>query len=290
MENFTNEVAIALKAWLSGDDAKAFIAETKAVPDSEYGTFEMVITTENVDRYQEVIKMDGWELDNYMKNPVVLWGHDHFTLPVGVTTSLEVIDGKMVAKGKFAPNDFAQQIRKNYDLGIIRASSVGFIEKQREGNLITQAELIEWSFVSVPANPFALSALIKAGHDVNALVQKGIFVIKEAEDAPAPEPVEEVIDTPDAPAEEISTPVDTELAERVASLVVAKLKGSDVVLDAPEETPAPEHDDNETAPTPDEVEKDLSEFAEKRRILQEAVTVLGDVLAETRIAIKSQGK
>ena len=80
------------------------------------GTFEVVITTENVDRYQEVIKLDGWELEHYKNNPVVLWGHDHKQLPIGFATDIEVKDGKMIAKGKFAAHDFAQTVASSTTL------------------------------------------------------------------------------------------------------------------------------------------------------------------------------
>ncbi len=71
-----------------------------------------------------------------------------------MATSIERRDGKLIAKGKFAPHQFAQDIRKSYDAGIIRATSVGFIEKEREGNFITKAELIEFSFVSGSGKSF----------------------------------------------------------------------------------------------------------------------------------------
>lgn len=271
MEKFTNEIAETIKSWMESDDVKSIIATTKKASDADTGTFEMVITTENLDRYQEVIKMDGWEIEHYMKNPVVLWGHDHKIL-IGVSTSLEVVDGKMVAKGKFAPTAEGQEKRKLYDAGFLRASSVGFIEKEREGNLITKSELIEWSFVSVPANPYALSTMMKAGHDVNMLVTKGILTIKaEEEETPAPEPV---------PAAEVpAADVNDELAEKVASLVVSKLKASDVVLDA-QETPAPEHNE-EPAAEPTEDEKAL-EAHNAKKVVQKAATILGEILAEWR--------
>lgn len=148
---FTSDVEAAFKNWLGSEETKSAIDATRNAPAGEAGTFEVIITTENLDRYQEVISLNGWELEHYRNNPVVLWGHDHHQLPIGVATSVEIADGKMVAKGKFAPHPFAQTIRQLYDMGMMRATSVGFIEKEREGNLITKAELLEFSFVSVPA-------------------------------------------------------------------------------------------------------------------------------------------
>lgn len=161
----------------------AFQAQLKDLQESttDSGTFRMVISTDQVDRHGEVVNQDGWLTDNYMKSPVVLWGHDSYSVPVGITDklSIQIENGvkSLIAEGRFASHEFAQTVRKLYDDGMVRASSVGFIPMEYEGNTITKAELLEWSFVSIPANPFALSA---RGYDVNLLMAKGI--IKEAEE------------------------------------------------------------------------------------------------------------
>lgn len=182
IKNYGAELAADIAAHFQSSEVRELLTTTKAASDAETGTFEVVITTENLDRYKEVIKLDGWELEHYLANPVVLWGHDH-SKPIGMATSVEIRDGKMIAKGKFAPTDFAQEIRRLYDFGIIRATSVGFIEKEREGNLITKAELLEFSFVSVPANPFALSLAMQKELSVDGLMIKGFMhVEKDAEE------------------------------------------------------------------------------------------------------------
>jgi hypothetical protein len=55
------------------------LAKIKLAPASEEdtGTFEVIATTEDTDRHGEVIKIDGWMLDNYMKNPIILFGHNY---------------------------------------------------------------------------------------------------------------------------------------------------------------------------------------------------------------------
>lgn len=123
------------------------------------GEFEVVATTEGVDRDGEVIQVKGWDFTNYNKNPVLLWGHDYKTLPIGAVTSLRVEGGAVIAKGVFARSEFAQEVRELYDDGFIKTVSVGFIPHERNGNVITKAELLELSFVSVPANPDALDRL-----------------------------------------------------------------------------------------------------------------------------------
>lgn len=270
IKKFGEELAIEIKAWAESAEVKQAIEETKAADKS--GTFEVAITSEHLDRYQEVIKIDGWELEHYRANPVVLWGHDHHQLPIGVATELTVKDGKMIAKGKFASHPFAQEVRRLYDMGMMRATSVGFIEKEREGNIITKAELLEFSFVSVPANPHALSTLVKHGASINEMVTKGfVFVEKDAEEpAPEPEPTPE----PEPVSEEKVFDA-TDLKE-----VTLVLKNVLVALEAlTEKEEEPERDDE---PEESEEEKALKQFNESRRQIQVAATVLGDVLADMR--------
>ena len=41
----------------------------------ENGSFKVVASDETVDRAGEVIKVSWWELDNFMKNPVIIANH-----------------------------------------------------------------------------------------------------------------------------------------------------------------------------------------------------------------------
>lgn len=123
------------------------------------GTFEVVATTEGVDRDGEVILVNGWDFTNFQKNPVLLISHDWRSLPVGAVTEIvpDYNAKKIIMRGVFANTPAGQELRKLYDDGIMRTVSVGFIAKERNGNTISKAELLELSFVSVPSNPDAIS-------------------------------------------------------------------------------------------------------------------------------------
>lgn len=183
-----NEITKALKK--NAD----FIANIKGASADENGTFSVIISTEDTDRHGEIVMQDGIDTERYMQNPVVLWGHNHNMPPIGITKKIytEIRNGKKVtiADGIFSGDDFAQQIRRLYDAGIITATSIGFIEKEREGNTITASELLEFSFVSVPANPYALSLreLKELGIDTAMLQTKGLNIeIKEGEATEEPQ-------------------------------------------------------------------------------------------------------
>lgn len=137
------------------------VFDTKA-DDKDSGTFKVVITSEVVDRDGEIIRLGGWDFENFMKNPVVLRGHRYYDLPVAKATGLSVKDGQVISTGVFAPadaNPMGQQIRKLYEWWFINAVSVWFkVIKRNPDNryIIEEAELLEYSFVTVPANPEAL--------------------------------------------------------------------------------------------------------------------------------------
>lgn len=177
IRKLTQEVKQKMSEILAKDETKSLIDATKAASDS--GNFEVVISTADVDRQGESINQAGWDLSNYLKNPVVLWGHDYYSLPIGICEDIAIQDGKLVARGRFAPeeaNPFAQQVRRLYDAGIVRATSVGLIVIEMEGHIVTKAELLEFSFVPVPANPYALS-LSKAkemGLNLEMIAVKGL--------------------------------------------------------------------------------------------------------------------
>lgn len=218
----SEEIVSKLDEFLKSEKGVSFVAETKAAKDEDVGRFEMIITTEDIDRAGEMIKADSWELERYMLNPVVLWAHNYSELPVGVTETLEKIDGgKLKATGKFAPHEKAQTVRALYEGGYLKTSSVGFIPLEMQGSVITRAELLEWSFVPVPCNPYALSTLSARGINVDELVTKGL-IVKEEEpapevpEAPAPAP------TSEAPAPDPVPPVVLEAEEKEGRVLSKK--------------------------------------------------------------------
>ncbi len=213
---------------------KAIIEQTKAASDEDTGTFDVIISTMDVDRHGESVDVNGWDLTHYKTNGVVLWAHDYGGLPIGVCTAIATQDGKLRAQGKFVPGDanpFAQQVRKLYDFGAVKATSVGFIAEETNGNVITKAELLEFSFVPVPANPYCLT-LEKAGWNVGELVTKGLLLAEKKDDAPPADapPADDGAgdgDAPDDAAEE-----EKEKTEVTAALADMKTKVDAVIDDA----------------------------------------------------------
>ena len=128
-------------------------------------------TKETQDRTGDIILVDGWELDNFHKNPVFLWNHNTSLPPIGKVLSI-VREGKaLIFEVEFAKpevNEFADTIFKLFAEGFLTAVSVGFIPKDMEpimsddgmfiGVRILRQELLELSGVNVPAHQDALAA------------------------------------------------------------------------------------------------------------------------------------
>ena len=126
-----------------------------------------VISTDEVDRHGDVIAADGWNLDSYRNNPVFLWAHDYARPVIGKAVDVWKESHRLMAKIRFAPTDFAQEVAALYETGYQRGVSVGFkplkYEERRHektgaflGIRFLEQELLEVSAVPVPANRNAL--------------------------------------------------------------------------------------------------------------------------------------
>jgi HK97 family phage prohead protease len=124
------------------------------------GQFEAVITTSSMDRHNENIVTDGIETDTYMQNPVVLYGHDYFGLPIGKTTKLTKMKNKIKVVFQLAVQEyeFASTVAKMIESGYLNAVSIGgkVLEWSEDYKSILKMEMLEYSVVSIPANSEAL--------------------------------------------------------------------------------------------------------------------------------------
>lgn len=140
------------------------------VQQQQDGTYEYVASDETVDRYGDIIRVAGWELANYRKNPVVLFAHQKDN-PVGTATKVWVEGKKLLVRIKLADegtSPFIDTLRKLLEQKIVRAVSVGFLPTEEPkylrdakneyitGMEFNGQELLENSLVTVPANPAAL--------------------------------------------------------------------------------------------------------------------------------------
>jgi HK97 family phage prohead protease len=154
---------------------KQFISDVEVQDDR---SVKFIITTGAADREKDVIDPDGWEIGNYLKNPVVLFAHDYDSLPVARTISLEQKDDKLIAVAEFATaelNPMAERVFQMLKQGFLRGASVGFrpmsfaFNDVRGGVDFAKQELLEFSIVPIPANAQALMAAGLSDDDTTLL-------------------------------------------------------------------------------------------------------------------------
>lgn len=184
---------------------KNFTVQIKDLSAQEPRTLMMVGSTESVDRDEDILMCSGWKLDNYIKNPVVLWAHDYSCPPIGTAKSVYVDQRtKQLCFKIYFPSVeelstpgqppsehalFVDTVYNMYKNGLLNASSVGFIggkSAPREddadkpmwmrGMVFTDQELIELSCVPVPANA---EALVSA-RGMKGFTAQGVDLVEKA--------------------------------------------------------------------------------------------------------------
>jgi HK97 family phage prohead protease len=155
-----------------------------------------VASDESVDRYGDIIRASGWDLANFQRNPVLLFGHDSRSVPIGRVPDIRVEGTRLVADVEFRPegdSEAADDVYSALQGGFLSAVSVGFLptkapnmiwaaddpkhEEWPTGYEFVGQELLELSVVPVPANPQAL-ALARALH-LSEATQRRLLIFDE---------------------------------------------------------------------------------------------------------------
>ena len=181
---------------LGDDDACQMIWDNRAADGIRFKThaakvngLDFVLSDETPDRMDDVIMSDGWDLANFKRNPIALFGH-RSDFPIGKWKNLRVADKQLRGDLELAPQGTSSridEIRALVDAGILKAVSVGFrpIESQprkesQTGVFWTKAELVETSLVAVPANPNALAVAKQL--NISSATQDLVFAGKGTRD------------------------------------------------------------------------------------------------------------
>lgn len=129
---------------------------------------DFVLSDATADRFGDVIEVDGWDLNNFQKNPIALFAHDK-SFVIGKWTNLRVGDNDLRGELTLAPKGTSpriDEIRRLIEADILRATSVGFRPIEHapmnakdpwSGTRYVKQELVECSVVAVPANANALA-------------------------------------------------------------------------------------------------------------------------------------
>jgi hypothetical protein len=162
---------------------KGFALTTVKAVNTAERTVDFTISLGSVDRQGDTVNPDGWELDNYLNNPVVLFAHDNRNPPIARALKVWREKGVLKSRSQFTPKDmypFGFMIFEMYVGGFMKAVSVGFAPKDYKfvsgderpfGIDFLKQELLEYSAVPVPAHPGALIEAKSAGIDTRPMKQ-----------------------------------------------------------------------------------------------------------------------
>lgn len=148
---------------------KTFTAEVVEKAD---GGGQIRISTAGLDRDRDRVMSRGALLENYMRNPIVQWGHGYYEpwQTIGRTTEIRIGESEIVASFELRPSaneaDPQNIVRLLWDGGWVKTASIGFqpvewTDNEFGGMDITKWELLEWSLVPIPANQDALRLAAK---------------------------------------------------------------------------------------------------------------------------------
>lgn len=151
---------------------KLFVTKPASI-DEEAKTVRFKISDNTADRYGEVVDQSTWNFKNFMKNPIVLWGHDPDE-PENCLGTADEIEVAADGSATYATLRFDTEINKRAALifeqikkSTLRCVSVGFInhsyEVEQDVPVLRDNELVEISVVPIPANANAIALSLKDG-------------------------------------------------------------------------------------------------------------------------------
>ncbi len=189
----------------------------KSYEEDEELYIEGYASTNDVDRDWEVIPSSAVDLENFKKNPIILYQHDRMD-PVGKAVAIERRDTGIWLKVLISKT--AEKVRQMIKEGILTTFSCGFRIKdydiKDDGLLIYKdIEFTETSIVSVPCNTEAQFALCKSYNE--NLIKDENNLIKGVKE---PKPIKKETN--------IMTPEEIKALE----LKVAKMKAEKEALEA----------------------------------------------------------
>lgn len=129
--------------------------DKKDISDSEH-SITAVVSTEDVDRDNEVIKLDGMNLENYRKSGMPLLFQHRPEWLLGKGLWIVVRDQKLIGKWRFhMKNDLSRETYELIKDGYIKQFSIGFISKGKtKSGVHFSSELLETSIVNIASNVF----------------------------------------------------------------------------------------------------------------------------------------
>jgi hypothetical protein len=69
--------------------------------DSDQRTITLIASDNSRDRDGDIISVKGWEFDNYLKNPIMLWAHDYSSVPLARCIKIQRTNSQLILTHQF---------------------------------------------------------------------------------------------------------------------------------------------------------------------------------------------
>ena len=264
--------------------------QIKALTVKLKGKLTAIASTENEDRMGDKVKISGWDLKNFKKNPVLLFAHNYSLPPIGFAKNIRIKDNKLVFEPVFHKiTQLAREIGEMYtaEPALMTTWSVGFIAKQyndKDRSVIEKQELLEVSAVPVPANADSLTVAEKTfdpadKKSVEAWINKEI---KDFQDAIAEndDDNDELLEETDINAEVDENDIDEEKTDEEVEEESETLTTGKLVEEEKEEDE--EVADEEVKPSEEASEDSVEEPTEEVKELETQMKDLKNEIAELK--------
>lgn len=165
----------------NSEDKKFFHCSLKT-KDSKERLIRGFASTKFKDRHNDIVAPSAFPeaMDVYMKNPVILLGHDP-DKPIGTAVEWQLTEDGLFITAKIAKGEeHADRAWKLIEQGVLKAFSIGFyileseFDKEKDAFVINKLELAETSVVSIPANRESLFSVVKAAHAGDDMIDKNV--------------------------------------------------------------------------------------------------------------------
>ena len=175
--------------------SKLFNIEVKEADDKER-TIIAIGSKQTIDRDKDIVDVKGIDTKQFKANPVVLWSHGYYDLPIGKAVGKKVwVDGdELKFKIQFAPEELSPKAGFIYNLykeGYLNSFSISFLPDYKEvewieetskvpaHRFIKKSELLEISAVNVPANSAAVMAMANKSWEAGTIDGTDLSNIEE---------------------------------------------------------------------------------------------------------------
>lgn len=159
--------------------------QVKSEDNQESNTLVFCMSTATIDRENDTINVDGWELDSFNKAGVMLWGHDSSLPNIGASRGSWIEGNRLLGRIEFTPKDivhpfgtgFGHSVYRMYRDNFLKTVSVGFktlewkYNEDRGDSAVDflKQSLLELSAVPIPANPEAMIEAGRKGIDIQPI-------------------------------------------------------------------------------------------------------------------------